>query len=69
MSRNGALNKNLNFEDHFKIKHNKSNYVYFLINLHFSNPNNLSGIENYVWKKLGQQNNSWIPRDKLKWGR
>jgi hypothetical protein len=29
--------------------------------LHINDPNNLNSIENYVWEKLEEQDNTWIP--------
>lgn len=64
MTRDGSLAKNIDFDEHVKTQHSMWNYVYFLIYLHISNPNNFNGHQNYVWDKLGNQDSSWIPHDK-----
>ena len=61
MSRDGALRKNIDFDMHVEKDHYIWNYLYFLAYLHISDPNNLNSIENYVWKKLEEQDNTWIP--------
>ena len=61
LDRDGALRENIDFDLHVKKDHFIWNYLYFLAYLHISDPNNLNSIENYVWKKLEEQDNSWIP--------
>ena len=64
LTRDGSLTKNIDFDKHVVTQHSMWNYVYFLIFLHISNPNNFNGHQNYVWDKLGEQDSSWIPHDK-----
>ena len=61
MTRDNCLRKNIDFDLHVQEEHFIWNYLYFLAYLHFSDPNNLNSIENYVWEKLEENNFSWIP--------
>ena len=63
LDRDGALRENIDFDIHVKKDHFIWNYLYFLAYLHISDPNNLNSIENYVWKKLEEQDNTWIPME------
>ena len=63
LDRDGALRENIDFDIHVKKDHFIWNYLYFLSYLHISDPNNLNSIENYVWKKLEEQDNTWIPME------
>ena len=61
LTRDGSLAKRIDFNEHVTSKHYMWNYVYFMIYLHISNSNDFDAIQNYVWEKLVQQDNSWIP--------
>ena len=55
------MKQNKDFDSHVKEEHFIWNYLYFLAYLHINDPNNLNSIENYVWEKLEEQDNTWIP--------
>jgi hypothetical protein len=61
LSRDDCLKQNKDFDSHVKEEHFIWNYLYFLAYLHINDPNNLNSIENYVWEKLEEQDNTWIP--------
>lgn len=61
ISRDGSLNKNIDFEKHIKQDHLIWNYVYFLTYLHITNPNDFNVIQNYVWGKLSEADTTWLP--------
>ena len=61
LTRDDSLARRVDFDEHVKKKHDKWNYVYFMIYLHISNSNEFDSIQNYVWDKLIKQENSWIP--------
>ena len=61
LDRDDCLRDNIDFDTHVKETHYIWNYLYFLVYLHINDPNNLNSIENYVWEKLEEQDNTWIP--------
>ena len=66
ITRDECLKENIDFDSHVNEKHFLWNYLYFLAYLHINDPNNLNSIENYVWEKLEDQDNTWIPMRKEK---
>ena len=61
MTRDDAINKNIDFDLHRETVHNYWNYVYFLTYLHINNENNFKMLESSVWDKLLDMDTSWIP--------
>ena len=61
MSRDDAINKNIDFDLHRETVHNYWNYIYFLTYLHINNENNFKMLESSVWDKLLYMDTSWIP--------
>ena len=66
MTRDSAMNKNIDFDMHRATVHNLWNYVYFLTYLHLGNVNDFNRVKKYVWDKLGNQDYSWIPLENSK---
>ena len=64
LSSDACLARNIDFDKHVNNIHNIWNYVYFLNYLHLSNPNSFNRVEDSVWKKLEEQDYSWLPIDK-----
>ena len=64
LSSDACLARNIDFDKHVNNIHNIWNYVYFLNYLHLSNPNSFNRVEDNVWKKLEEQDYSWLPIDK-----
>jgi hypothetical protein len=64
LSSDACLARNIDFDKHVNNIHNIWNYVYFLAYLHLSNPNSFNRVEDSVWKKLEEQDYSWLPIDK-----
>ena len=61
ISRDECLYKSLDFKEHIEKKHNMWNYVYFLMNMHLRNTNELDQVQKIVWDKIGNQDYTWIP--------
>ena len=61
ITRDGAMNKNINFEQHIKNVHNIWNYVYFIAYLHINNEKNFKSLETVVLKKIKEGDTSWLP--------
>ena len=61
MTRDDAINKNIDFNKHRGDVHDIWNYVYFLTYLHINNSNNFKMLETSVWDKLEESDTSWIP--------
>ena len=61
MTRDSAMNKNIDFDMHRETVHNLWNYVYFLTYLHINNQNNFKMLESAVWNKIHKMDTSWIP--------
>ena len=61
MTRDDAINKNIDFNKHRGEVHDMWNYVYFLTYLHINNSNNFKMLETSVWDKLEESDTSWIP--------
>ena len=61
MNRDECLINNIDFDKHINEVHNLWNYCFFLCHLHLNNRNDFNTVENYVWNKLGYEDNSWIP--------
>ncbi len=61
ITRDGAMNKNINFEKHIKNVHNLWNYVYFIAYLHINNEKNFKSLETIVLKKIKEGDTSWLP--------
>ena len=61
ITRDGAMNKNINFERHIKNVHNLWNYVYFIAYLHINNEKNFKSFETIVLKKIKEGDTSWLP--------
>ena len=61
ITRDGAMNKNINFEKHIKNVHNIWNYVYFIAYLHINNEKNFKSLETIVLKKIKEGDTSWLP--------
>ena len=61
MTRDSAMNKNIDFDMHRATVHNLWNYVYFLTYLHINNQNNFKMLETAVWNKIHKMDTSWIP--------
>ena len=61
LTRDDAINKNIDFNKHIKEVHDMWNYVYFLTYLHINNSNNFKMLETSVWDKLEESDTSWIP--------
>ena len=61
ITRDGAMNKNINFEKHIKNVHNIWHYVYFIAYLHINNEKNFKSLETIVLKKIKEGDTSWLP--------
>ena len=61
ITRDGAMNKNINFEKHIRNVHNIWNYVYFIAYLHINNEKNFKSLETIVLKKIKEGDTSWLP--------
>ena len=61
LTRDDAINKNIDFDKHVREVHDMWNYVYFLTYLHINNSNNFKMLETSVWDKLEESDTSWIP--------
>ena len=61
LTRDDAINKNIDFNKHVKEVHDMWDYVYFLTFLHINNSNNFKMLETSVWDKLEESDTSWIP--------
>ena len=61
ITRDGAMNKNINFEQHVKNVHNIWNYVYFIAYLHINNEKNFKSLETKVLNKIKEGDTSWLP--------
>ena len=61
MTRDDAINKNIDFNKHRGDVHDMWNYVYFMTYLHINNSNNFKMLETSVWDKLEESDTSWIP--------
>ncbi len=51
----------MDLKDQLENHHSTWNYVYFIIYLNISNPNDFNGMENLVWEKLMKNDNTLIP--------
>ena len=61
ITRDRAMNKNINFEKHVKNVHNIWNYVYYIAYLHINNEKNFKTLETKVLNKIEQGDTSWLP--------
>ena len=61
ITRDSALNKNINFNKHINNIHNIWNYVFFMVYLHINNERNFKSLETFVWEKILQNHTSWFP--------
>ena len=61
LTRDDAINLNIDFDKHVREMHDMWNYVYFLTYLHINNSNNFKMLETSVWDKLEESDTSWIP--------
>ena len=61
LTRDDAINKNIDFNKHVREVHDMWNYVYFLTYLHINNSNNFKMLETSVWDRLEESDTSWIP--------
>ena len=61
LTRDDAINLNIDFDKHVREVHDMWNYVYFLTYLHINNSNNFKMLETSVWDKLEESDTSWIP--------
>ena len=61
ITRDRAMNKNINFEKHVKNVHNIWNYVYFIAYLHINNEKNFKALETKVLDKIEEGDTSWLP--------
>ena len=61
ITRDSALNKNINFNKHVNNIHNIWNYVFFIAYLHFNNERNFKSLETFVWEEILQNHTSWLP--------
>ena len=61
LTRDDAINKNIDFDKHVREVHDMWNYVYFLTYLHINNSNNFKMHETSVWDRLEESDTSWIP--------
>ena len=61
ITRDRAMNKNINFEKHVKNVHNIWNYVYYIAYLHINNEKNFKSLETKVLNKIEEGDTSWLP--------
>ena len=61
ITRDRAMNKNINLEKHVKNLHNIWNYVYYIAYLHINNEKNFKTLETKVLNKIEQGDTSWLP--------
>ena len=61
ITRDKAMNKNINFEKHVKNVHNIWNYVYYIAYLHINNEKNFKALETQVLNKIEEGDTSWLP--------
>ena len=61
ITRDRAMNKNINFEKHVKNVHNIWNYVYYIAYLHINNEKNFKSLETQVLIKIKEGDTSWLP--------
>ena len=61
LNRDDPLSKRIDFDAHINNEHFIWNYVYFMIYLHISNSNELDAIQNYVLRKINEQDLFWFP--------
>ena len=61
MTRDSAMNKNINFDNHVNTIHSMWNYVYFMTYLHINNDKNFKSLETFVWDKIPASDTSWLP--------
>jgi hypothetical protein len=61
ITRDRAMNKNINFEKHVKNVHNIWNYVYYIAYLHINNEKNFKSLETQVLNKIEEGDTSWLP--------
>jgi len=61
ITRDSALNQNMDFQKHIKLDHNIWNYVYFFTYLNISNPLSFTSLEKSVIDKMSEKDISWIP--------
>ena len=61
ITRDRAMNKNINFEKHVKNVHNIWNYVYYIAYLHINNEKNFKSLETQVLNKIVEGDTSWLP--------
>jgi inositol 1,4,5-triphosphate receptor type 1 len=48
------------YQEHIKIDHYYWNYMFYLMNLIEKSPNELSGIDAYIFENYKNQNHQWI---------
>ena len=61
LSRDDSINMNIDFNTHVLNDHKIWNYVYFLAYLKINNPNDFDSTQYYVWRRLSEKDESWIP--------
>ena len=61
ITRDRAMNKNINFAKHVKNVHNIWNYVYYIAYLHINNEKNFKSLETQVLNKIEEGDTSWLP--------
>ena len=61
ITRDSALNNNINFDRHVNNIHNIWNYVNFLAYLHINNERNFKSLETFIWGKIPKNDTSWLP--------
>ena len=61
ITRDRAMNKNINFEKHVKNMHNIWNYVYYIAYLQKKKKKNFKSLETKVLNKIEEGDTSWLP--------
>ena len=61
ITRDSAMNKNINFDNHVNTIHSMWNYVYFMTYLHINNDKNFKSLETFVWEKIPKSDTSSLP--------
>jgi hypothetical protein len=66
LDRDSCMNKNIDFDVHANDDHFIWNYVYFITYLHINDPSNFKAVETYVWERIQQKDNGWLPLNQNK---
>ena len=61
ITRDVALNNNINFDHHVNNIHCIWNYVNFIAYLHINNERNFKSLETFIWGKIPKNDTSWLP--------